>query len=570
MFAKFIVFIVASAVVLLVANSTPVFLEKGIFDRREDYVKSDAFFNADSAHEVVFAIKQNNLDKLERILYQVSDPKSPMFGKHLNRKQVANLTSNVVATDSILTYLNSNGAKITKKSPHGEYISAVAPVSLWEKIFSTKFHAFKHVENAHAPIFRAYEYSVDSDIELYVSAVFNTVQLPSALAPRKIVKRKSSQSSVAATGTITPAVLNSYYDITTNTGNSGASQAVFESLGQYYSPSDLAIFQTNYGIPADPVDTDIGGYVSDTACVSNPNNCVEANLDVQYMIAISQVTPTTYWYEDATDSFLAWVQAVAASENPPLVNSISYGAVEPSLPKSVVNAFNTEAMKLGVQGVTITVSSGDDGVANFQARQSPSSCGYNPSFPASSPYVTAIGATQGPESGTTEIACSHPTGGLITTGGGFSTKFTAPAYQTAAVAAYFAGLPANQQPASGYAATGRGYPDISMAGFNYEVVVGGATYEVSGTSASSPVIAGMVSLVNAARIKAGKSALGFLNPSIYAYGTTFVNDITSGENNCCASAVCCTEGFYAAKGWDPLTGFGSVNYAKFYNVFFNL
>ena len=159
---------------------------------------------------------------------------------------------------------------------------------------------------------------------------------------------------------------------------------------------------------------------------------------------------------------------------------------------------------------------------------------------------------------------------MITTGGGFSTKFTAPSYQSSTISAYFSALPADQQPAVGYAATGRGYPDISMAGYNYEVIVGGATYQVSGTSASSPVFAGMVSLVNAARLKAGKSALGFLNPSIYAYGTSFVNDITSGENNCCASLVCCSEGFYAAKGWDPLTGFGSVNYAKFYNVFFNL
>lgn len=163
---------------------------------------------------------------------------------------------------------------------------------------------------------------------------------------------------------------------------------------RYYSPSDLAQFQTAYGIPNDPVDTDIGGYQSDTACVANPNNCVEANLDVQYLIAVSQVTPTTYWYEGAADSFLAWIQAVADTENPPLVHSISYGAVEPELPLAVVNAFNTEAQKLGLQGVTILVSSGDDGVANFQARSDASACGYNPSFPASSPYVTAVGATQ--------------------------------------------------------------------------------------------------------------------------------------------------------------------------------
>lgn len=129
--------------------------------------------------------------------------------------------------------------------------------------------------------------------------------------------------------------------------------------------------------------------------------------------------------------------------------------------------------------MTILVSSGDDGVANFQARSDASKCGYNPSFPATSPYVTAVGATQGPESNTTETACLSNTGGVITTGGGFSTIFSAPSYQSAAISDYFSSLSAAETPASGYASKGRGYPDISMAGLNYEVVVGGKTYMVS-------------------------------------------------------------------------------------------
>ena len=38
------------------------------------------------------------------------------------------------------------------------------------------------------------------------------------------------------------------------------------------------------------------------------------------------------------------------------------------------------------------VASGDDGVANFQARSNPGACGFNPSYPATCPYVTAVGA----------------------------------------------------------------------------------------------------------------------------------------------------------------------------------
>ena len=40
--------------------------------------------------------------------------------------------------------------------------------------------------------------------------------------------------------------------------------------------------------------------------------------------------------------------------------------------------------------------------------------------------------------------------------------------------------------------------------------------------------------------------------------------MTEGENNCVAEdAFCCDEGFHAAEGLDPATGFGSVDYAKF-------
>ena len=71
----------------------------------------------------------------------------------------------------------------------------------------------------------------------------------------------------------------------------------------------------------------------------------------------------------------------------------------------------------------------------------------------------------------------------------------------------------------------------------------------------------MTSLVNARRAAAGAGGVGWINPSIYANPGAF-NDITSG-NNSCTEAFCCAIGFEAVPGWDPATGFGSVDYAKF-------
>lgn len=301
-------------------------------------------------------------------------------------------------------------------------------------------------------------------------------------------------------------------------------------------------------------------------CLMNPNQCAEANLDVQYMMAAAPGVPQTVWYTpDSTLIFESWIEAVANDANPPLVHSISYAGIETMMSPSVTDSFNTEAMKLGVQGVTIFAASGDDGVSNFLSRQG-YPCAYRPSFPATSPYVTAVGATQGGVTGGDEVACSSSTGAQITTGGGFSTLFAAPAWQQKAISNYFSTA---QSPEPGYNEKGRGYPDVAMVGTDYQVVIGGSLYKVSGTSASTPVVAAMASLVNARRLSKGLPALGFINPQLYAAASNFT-DITSGENNCDASGSCCSVGFYAAAGWDPLTVLGSVEFTKFASIFVDM
>jgi len=215
--------------------------------------------------------------------------------------------------------------------------------------------------------------------------------------------------------------------------------------------------------------------------------------------------------------------------------------------------------------VTIVISSGDDGVANFLARGNSSACGFSPSWPATSPSITALGATQGPEyGGGPEIVCSSGTGGLITSGGGFSTFYSQASYQSDVVTDYFDSS-VTLPPSSMWNMNGRGYPDVSLVGHNYLVFIGGNLYQVSGTSCTAPTFAGMLSLINDARLNAGKSSIGFFNPVLYSFASTdgIFNDVTCGLNNCCAGsppAVCCQYGFYATQGWDPTTGFGSVNF----------
>ena len=100
----------------------------------------------------------------------------------------------------------------------------------------------------------------------------------------------------------------------------------------------------------------------------------------------------------------------------PAVISMSYGSNEGSYwTTSQYKTFNTEAMKLGTRGTSIIIASGDGGASGRGAY----SCGYHSSFPASSPYVTAVGATQGVQKGpdAEETVCECFQGGGVTSQG---------------------------------------------------------------------------------------------------------------------------------------------------------
>ena len=101
---------------------------------------------------------------------------------------------------------------------------------------------------------------------------------------------------------------------------------------------------------------------------------------------------------------------------------------------------------------------------------------------------------------------------------------------------------------------------------------------VYGTSASAPVWASIISLVNDARIASGKPPLGFLNPLVWSlntYGTAAFNDITVGNNPGCGTEgfnvrlnvrlspvlrAHCLSNSQATAGWDPVTGWGTPNF----------
>jgi len=98
--------------------------------------------------------------------------------------------------------------------------------------------------------------------------------------------------------------------------------------------------------------------------------------------------------------------------------------------------------------------------------------------------------------------------------------------------------------------------DVAALGEGYQVFVNGKLASIGGTSASTPAFAGLISLLNDARIKAGKPPMGYLNPWLYQNAGMFT-DVTLGDNAYGRGPFRTPYGFNATKGWDPVTGLGT-------------
>ena len=89
-----------------------------------------------------------------------------------------------------------------------------------------------------------------------------------------------------------------------------------------------------------------------------------------------------------------------------------------------------------------------------------------------------------------------------------------------------------------------------------------------------PVFSSIIALLNDARFRAGKPALGFLNPWLYAIGYTALTDITGGGSQGCngvdlqtgavvpGASIIPYASWNATQGWDPVTGLGVPNFQK--------
>lgn len=274
---------------------------------------------------------------------------------------------------------------------------------------------------------------------------------------------------------------------------------------------------------------------------------METSLDAEFAGMIAPGA-TIHIFTSATNDDageLAMFTAILDDGSASVIN-YSWGGCEAALDQGHAQDMNKVFARAVAQGVNVMVASGDNGsnscgVGLPGGPAAGSAPDVDADWPSANPYVVGVG-------GTTIVSStgSFKEAAWSGSGGGVSKIWPKPNYQ-GKISAY----------------SMRAYPDVS---FNadpkgspepvYVIYKGQSGWlPIGGTSMAAPQWSGFVTLVNAARAKAGKSGIGFLNPQIYSLGSSAFHDVTTGSNGA----------YSAGKGYDPVTGLGSPKADKLFD-----
>ncbi|KAJ7248940.1 subtilisin-like protein [Mycena rebaudengoi] len=492
-----------------------------------------------------FGLTPNNLSGLQEKLVSISTPGNEDFRQWLSKDEVKSF---VQPSNETVTVFNSfaalNGLKEpTVISPNGDWVSLTLTVSQANQLFGAQFEKFSHASLTE-PITRTLTISLPSELIGHVDVVHPSTsftgrnprfaQLPfHPHSSGRRVEPVASCNSSRPDGIKNNVVLVTGY------------------VGTLPNRTDLSTFLEQFR-PDIPPDTTFDIIAINNATNQDPEDSARLATGVPVEFLSVGGDPHSTNLSDLATALLDTNIFLDGVDNPPFVVTTSYGPMENQFESSIAKKICDSYIALGARGISVLFASGDGGVRGSHDDSSiPGVCESNvfiPVFPASCPYVTAVGATQG----------FNPEVATNLTGGGFSDLFPRPWYQTQAVDSFLKTIPSDF--AGTFNKSGRGYPDVAVQGWGLDFVFNGTTFADGGTSFSSPIFASIIALINDRLMAAGKPVLGFLNPWLYANSKAFT-DITEGHNSgfeCPASSVA----FDATKGWDALTGIGSPVFDK--------
>lgn len=526
--------------------------------------------------QLVFAIPPERQAALDQLLVRQQDPASPEYHSWLSPEAYAQrFGASDTEITSAVTWLESQDLQVTSIARGRTAVGFEGSLRKVEAAFGTQIHRYSVAGETHFA--NVAEPSVGAALQGRIAAVRGLhdfrLRHPRYTAPRYTAPRYTSPGS--GTHYLAPDDYAILYNLKPLYAQNitGAGQKIVV-VGQSQVPlTDLQLFRSSFNLPANaPQIVLVPGTVDPGISAGDVG---EAILDIDWTGAVARNATIIYVYSDDVTDALYY----AIDQNLAPVISMSYGLCEAELGAVYLDLLHTYAKRAVSQGITWVAASGDSGAVDCFTSTSRTVAELAVDAPASIPEVTGIGGTTFTEGTGTywnaindvnkasvlsyipETAWNDSTtGNLASSGGGVSSFFAKPAWQTGP------GVPNDNF---------RDVPDIALSASaqknGYLIYRNGILQVVGGTSAGAPAFSGMLALLNQYQVMNGLQAtagMGNVNPRLYAMAVSTpgaFHDIRTGTNmvNPCSSrvAVCTANliGYSAAGGYDLVTGLGSVD-----------
>ena len=511
-----------------------------------------AYLAATHPITVVVGLKVRNSKQLFSTAKSLMTPASKNYGHWLTHQQVMQRFAPTVAdANSVAAYLKSKGFTDVTISPSRMLVIANGTAASVLAAFNTRMAYFQR--NSRVAYANTDAISLPANLTGVVSAV---------LGLQDMYRVHTDQEVAVHSTTDFPTI----YDAAPLGAASSATVGIiaYGDISQTEN-YDFPLFENYYhiAIPVEYVKVGIGS----TPIGGDLNTPNEWDIDSQTILGMAGMSLKELIFYDAidcdtpagtggsstcvdaglTEAYVAAVNADAAR-----VINISLGICESAAHADLSMSFDDQEFAAGVaQGQTFVASSGDDGA--YCNTGTGTSSSPEVEYPASSPYVIAVGGTT---LYTTNGNTYSSEVGWSGSGGGQSGYESMPSWQKGIVPGNMRGVPDvafDADPQSGEAIA-YGYIQVSQCASPCTPLWA----DEGGTSLAAPILVG-----GWARVESAASRPGGVS-SLYGYYSdyyvskqlpvsgSFFRDITSGSN-----------GYYSAgSGWDYVTGLGSLDFNK--------
>lgn len=509
---------------------------------------------------------------LDEFLAAQQDAESPEYQRWMT-PEIFGERFGVSASDAdqIVHWLKAHGFEVEPVSAARRSIVFSGPAAQVAAAFHTEIHVYivggeKHYANASAP-------RIPESLAAVVEGVASLHDFHA-----QPMHLRSSWTASNGSHAVAPVDFATIYDLAPlyAAGMDGTGQTIAIVGRTNINVADAHTFRTTFGLPANDPTVIVNG--TDPGILAQ-GELGEALLDVEWSGAVAKKAAIQLVVSASTNASdgVALSAQYIVNHNLAPVMSVSFGNCEAAMGKAGNQFWSGLWQQAAAQGITVLVASGDSGAAGCDGAQSTTATGgRGVNGLCSSPYSTCVGGTQFsdttsaslywsttntasygsalkyiPEAAWNESGSAAGGSGLWSSGGGLSTVYTKPSWQTGP------GVPADNW---------RAVPDVSLNASGHDpslFCMSGGFYGASGTSVASPSFGGLVALVTQ---KTG-GRLGSVNPSLYtlavkqaAGGGGVFHDVTAGNNT-----VPGVTGYAAGAGYDLATGLGSVDATQLVN-----